>query len=99
MTGQSRRIPQHRQPPPGVVLPKQGKRRRERSVHLPETFGIGFGRTLAVEYHDRTVELGISLVPIVLPVARLYGADDAPFLRVGVALPVGRELRRSRAAK
>ncbi len=32
-----------------------------------------------MEYHDRTVELSISLVPIVLPVASLYSADDAAF--------------------
>ena len=46
-----------------------------------------------MEHHDRAIELSISLAPIVLPVAGFYRADDAPFLRVGVTLPVGRELR------
>jgi hypothetical protein len=58
-----------------------------------------FGRTLALEYHDRTIEPSIPFVPIVLPIAGLYGADHAPFFRVSIALPIGGKLPRSHAAK
>jgi hypothetical protein len=60
---------------PWAVPAKKGKRRRARSAHLPEIFGIGSGRTRALEYDDRTIELSIPFVPIVPPAAGLYGAD------------------------
>jgi hypothetical protein len=70
----------------------------ECSAHT-RTFAIGFGRTLTSEYHERAIELGCPLAPIILPIASLYGADHALFLWVGVPLPVGCRLLRSRAAK
>jgi hypothetical protein len=69
----------------------------ECSAH--KTFVIRLGRTLASEYHERTIRLRGSLVPIVLPIASLYGADHALFRWVGVPLPVGRGLLSSRAAR
>ena len=69
----------------------------ERSAH--KTFGIRCGTALTVEYHQRAIELGGSLVPIVLPIASLYGADHAPFRRVGLALAVGWGLLYGHAAR
>jgi hypothetical protein len=76
----------------------QGGAHGECSAHT-KTFGIGFGRILTFEYYERAIEPGCSLVPIVLPIASLYGADHALFLWVGVPLSVGCGLLRSRAAK
>jgi hypothetical protein len=62
-------------------------RRSECSTH--KTFVIRLGRTFASEYHERTIRLRGSLVPIVLPIASLYGADhdrtlNKPFYALAV---------------
>src|SRR5580704_1869760 len=81
----------------GVWAQNGPTRRSECSTH--KTFVIRLGRTLASEYHERTIRLRGSLVPIVLPIASLYGADHAPFRWVGVPLAVGCGLLGSRAAR
>jgi hypothetical protein len=78
--------------PNGVFGAQIGPRRAHGEPSAHKSFGIGFGRTLTLEYHERIIELGCSLAPIVLPSASLYSADHAPFRWVGLPLRVGCEL-------
>ena len=73
-------------------------RRQNSELSVRKAFRIRLGRALAGEYHDRPVKLGRLCSPGVLPHAALYGADDAPLLRVSICLPVSADLMHRRGA-
>jgi hypothetical protein len=78
--------------PNGVFGAQIGPRRAHGEPSAHKSFGIRFGRTFTSEYHERAVELGCSLIPIVLPVASFYRADHALLLWVRLPLSVDRDL-------